>query len=146
MSGRLASIAFAALLLAAAAPRALSQTARNSVSGAEVTGTFRMPFGGKFKGSFNEIRIAVLGKGRVRAAFDLSYPYTMSNGGLMANVGRAEGTGKFPATGRFSRPTRAGVGSRSNLPGRERSKSRRQEPTRLAVSASTSRPTAPTEK
>ena len=88
---KLAHAAFAAITIAGSVIYANAQTARNSVSGAEVTGTFRMSFTGKFKDSSNEIRILALGKGKLRVAFDLQHPYTMSGGGPMVNIGNAEG-------------------------------------------------------
>ena len=90
MSGKIAGAVIAAILAVAAAAVANGQT-RKSVSASEVTGTFSMPFGGKFKGSSNEVRIRALGNGRLRVAFDLIYPYVMRDGGLMANTGEAEG-------------------------------------------------------
>jgi hypothetical protein len=65
---------------------------RKSVSGAEVTGTFRSYYKGKFKGNFNEIKILALGKGKLKISFGLTYPFTDGTGGLDANVGEAEGT------------------------------------------------------
>jgi len=65
---------------------------RKSVGAAEVSGTFRSHFGGKFKGSYNEVRILALGKGKLRVAFELVYPYIDGTGGMMANVGTADGT------------------------------------------------------
>lgn len=62
---------------------------RASVSGKEVTGTFRYQFTGKYKGSLSEILIQALGGGKVKLGFDLIYPYTMNNGELMANVGQS---------------------------------------------------------
>src|SRR6476659_10103535 len=91
MSGKLTITAFTAILLVSLASGDLGQSIRQSVSGAEVTGTFRMPFTGKFKGSANEIRIAALGNGKLRVAFDLLYPYTMGNGEPMVNLGNADG-------------------------------------------------------
>lgn len=64
---------------------------RKAVSAAEVTGTFRDYFTGKFKGSHNEIKILALGKGKVKISFDLVYPYIDGTGGEMANMGQAEG-------------------------------------------------------
>ncbi|HRH45259.1 MAG TPA: hypothetical protein PKY82_26710 [Pyrinomonadaceae bacterium] len=61
---------------------------RDSVSGKEVTGTFRLAFTGKYKGSSSDILIQALGGGKIKIGFDLIYPYTMSNGDLMANVGQ----------------------------------------------------------
>ena len=49
--------------LSLAAGETYAQKNRKSVSGAEVTGTFRMNFSGKFKGSYNEIKIQALGRG-----------------------------------------------------------------------------------
>lgn len=64
---------------------------RKAVSTAEVNGTFRDYFNGKFKGSYNEIKMLALGKGKVKISFDLLYPYIDGTGGEMANVGQAEG-------------------------------------------------------
>jgi hypothetical protein len=63
---------------------------RKSVSAAEVTGTFRSPFTGRFKGSHNEIKILALGRGKLKVSFELIYPY-ISGGELAANTGTAEG-------------------------------------------------------
>jgi hypothetical protein len=79
----------AALIIWTAASETSAQS-RASVSGKEVTGTFRSYFSGKFKGSFNEIRIEALGKGKLKVAFDLTYPYVV-NGELSANLGTNEG-------------------------------------------------------
>lgn len=70
---------------------ALAQTSRKTVSGAEVTGTFRDYFTGKFKGNSSEIKILALGKGKLKVSFDLVYPFIDGTGGMMANVGQAEG-------------------------------------------------------
>lgn len=64
---------------------------RASVTAAEVNGTFRMSFTGKYKGSSNDIKILALGGGKIRVAMDLIYPYTMQNGELMANIGQLDG-------------------------------------------------------
>ncbi len=78
---------------------------RASVSGAEVTGTFRSYFTGKFKGNYNEVKITALGGGKLRVGLDLTYPYVMSGGGLMANVGQADGTAQIVGdTAVFSPP------------------------------------------
>ena len=76
----MAFTAFAAIGLQA-------QTSRKSVPAAEVNGTFRMNFKGKYKGNSNEIKILALGGGKLHIAMDLTYPYTMQNGELMANLG-----------------------------------------------------------
>ena len=68
---------------------------RKSVSGAEVTGTFRSYYKGKFKGNFNEIKILALGKGKLKVSFGLTYPFIDGTGGLDANVGEAVGTAEI---------------------------------------------------
>lgn len=67
---------------------AAAQASRKSVSGAEVTGTFHSYFKGRFKGSANVIMIQALGKGRLKVAFDLVYPYLDNQGEMTANLGR----------------------------------------------------------
>lgn len=69
---------------------ASAQRDRASVSAAEVNGTFRMTFGGKYKQFSNEIKILALGGGRVRLAMDLVYPYTMQNGEASVNMGHLD--------------------------------------------------------
>ena len=69
----------------------LGQTTRKSVSAAEVTGTFRHNFTGKFRGSSSEVKIVSIGKGKLKVAFDLVYPYEIGDGELSANTGTAEG-------------------------------------------------------
>jgi hypothetical protein len=64
---------------------------RKSVSAAEVNGTFRYYFSGKSKGSYNEIKILALGKGKLKIAFELIYPYRDRTGAMTANMGSAEG-------------------------------------------------------
>jgi len=66
---------------------AVGQSARDAVSGAEVTGTFRMNFQGKYKDLANELKIQALGRGKLRIAFDLVYPYTLRNGEITVNMG-----------------------------------------------------------
>ncbi len=65
---------------------------RKSVGAAEAGGTFRSFFDGKFKGNYNEIKILALGNGKLRVAFELTYPYIDGTGSQMANVGTADGT------------------------------------------------------
>lgn len=60
---------------------------RKSVSAAEVTGTFRMNFTGKFRKFANEAKIQALGGGKIRFALDLVYPFSMQNGEPMVNMG-----------------------------------------------------------
>ncbi|HVF47098.1 MAG TPA: hypothetical protein VNA17_05985 [Pyrinomonadaceae bacterium] len=64
---------------------------RASVSAAEVNGTFRMNFKGKFKDASNDIKILALGRGKIRVAMDLLYPYTLSGGERTANLGELDG-------------------------------------------------------
>jgi hypothetical protein len=61
----------------------IAQT-RKSVSGAEVTGTFRDVSG-------SELHISALGKGKLRVSFSGVYNYKMRNGEPMANLGEARG-------------------------------------------------------
>ncbi len=68
---------------------------RKSVSGAEVTGTFRDYFDGKRKGSYDEIKILALGKGKLKISFDLVYPYVDGTGAMSANTGEAAGTAEI---------------------------------------------------
>lgn len=83
-------ISIAICCVMALASIAAVQKSRTSVSAAEVNGTFRMNFTGKYKGSFDEIKILALGGGRLRVAMDLLYPY-MYKGDLLANTGELDG-------------------------------------------------------
>lgn len=60
---------------------------RASVSGKEVTGTYKMNFRGKFAKQSNDMKIQALGGGKLRVAFDLVYPYTLRNGETSVNMG-----------------------------------------------------------
>jgi hypothetical protein len=60
---------------------------RASVSGKEVTGTFKMNFRGKFAKHSNDMKIQALGGGKLRVAFDLIYPYTLRSGEVSVNMG-----------------------------------------------------------
>ena len=90
------SAAFAVMSLMLLCADASAQKSRASVSSAEVTGTFSMPFSGKFKGSANEIKILALGGGKLRVAMDLMYPYIVK-GEMSANIGELDDT--FQITG-----------------------------------------------
>jgi hypothetical protein len=70
---------------------AAASAQRKSVGGAEVTGTFNKYFAGKFKGSSSEIKIRALGKGKIRIAFDLVYPFVDGSGEMSANLGQLQG-------------------------------------------------------
>jgi hypothetical protein len=63
---------------------------RKAVSGAEVTGTFRSYFKGKYKGNYNEILIRALGSNKLKIEMGLTYPFQV-NGEWSANVGEASG-------------------------------------------------------
>jgi len=63
---------------------------RASVTGAEVTGTFRSYFKGSAKGSYNEILIQALGGNKLKVEMSLVYPYK-ANREALANVGEATG-------------------------------------------------------
>ncbi len=87
---------FAVVILSAlCAINLIAQAARSSVTASEVNGTFRSYFKGKFKGSFNEIKILSVGRGKVKIAMDLTYPYTYGKGELMANTGQLEGVAEI---------------------------------------------------
>ena len=74
---------------------ASGQTARKSISGAEVTGTFKHAFTGKFRGSSSDIKILALGKGKLKISFDLVYPFIDGNNEMSANMGQLEGTAEI---------------------------------------------------
>ena len=82
---------FLAVLISAIFTIETSAQTRKAVSAAEVNGTFRDYYGGKYKGNFNEIKTLALGGGKLRVALDLIYPYTTANGELTANTGTADG-------------------------------------------------------
>jgi hypothetical protein len=83
---------FCVVFVVAFAVAANAQTSRKSVSGAEVTGTFKMSFiGKKYKGMTNDLYIQALGKGKLKIMFDLIYPYTMNNGEVSVNMGSISG-------------------------------------------------------
>ncbi|HEX8637056.1 MAG TPA: hypothetical protein VF692_03255 [Pyrinomonadaceae bacterium] len=95
MSGKLLFLLFVSVFVCLFAVNFDAQTVRKAVGATEVNGTFRSPFGGKFKGSASEIKILAVGAGKLKVRFDLVYPYVDSTGGLMANVGTAEGTAQI---------------------------------------------------
>lgn len=90
MNRNLFAFFIAALTIWSGTSETIAQN-RKSVSGKEVTGTFRSYFSGKFKGSFNEIKIEALGNNKLKVSFDLAYPYEV-NGELSANTGTNSGT------------------------------------------------------
>lgn len=82
---------FAIVCAVSFASNANAQTSRKTVGAAEVNGTFRSYFSGKAKGSYDEIKILALGKGKLKVRFDLVYPYVDGTGEMSANTGEAEG-------------------------------------------------------
>ena len=70
------------------APEVFAQ--RKGVTGAEVTGTFRSYFKGKYRRSYNEILIHALGRNKIRIEMELVYPYEV-NGERMVHMGAASG-------------------------------------------------------
>jgi hypothetical protein len=85
-----------------------AQTSRKSVSAAEVNGTFRMNFRGKFRDVSSEIRLLALGKGRLRVAMDLIYPYTLGDGERTMNMGYLDGEASISADKAVYRSTEFG--------------------------------------
>ena len=91
MSGKLFLLIFTLSFAGFSAEKSNAQTSRKAVGAAEVNGTFRSHFTGKAKGSFDEIKILALGKGKLKIHFDLVYPYIDGAGEQSANMGEAEG-------------------------------------------------------
>ena len=91
MVKQLLSGSTAIILAGLCAVNAGAQAARSSVAASEVNGTFRSYFTGKYKGSFNEIKILALGRGKLKIALDLTYPFTDGHGDLSANLGQLTG-------------------------------------------------------
>ena len=90
MRKKLACLIFAVASLMLISSVVAAQTSRPSVSAAEVNGTYRMNFTGKYKDVSNEIKILALGGGKLRIAMDLIYPYVV-NGEMSANMGYLDG-------------------------------------------------------
>jgi hypothetical protein len=85
---QLGIITFCLFVCAGAGSDTLAQ--RKAVSGAEVTGTFRSYFTGRFKDSYNEILIQALGGNKLKIEMNLVHPYEAS-AGISVNVGSASG-------------------------------------------------------
>lgn len=91
----------AIILAGLCAVNAGAQAARSSVAASEVNGTFRSYFTGKYKGSFNEIKILALGPRqaqncprpdisvhrRARRSFGKSWPINRNSGDLRRYCG-----------------------------------------------------------
>ncbi len=82
---------FALAVTMTASTFSVAQTSRKSVSAAEVNGTFRSDFAGKFKEFSNEAKILALGGGKLRIAFSLIYPIELPNGEKTANMSELDG-------------------------------------------------------
>lgn len=96
MMKRLSSLLLIAVFSFACGSVAATQAqTRKSVGAAEVNGTYRSYFTGRFKGSYNEIKILALGRGKLKIAFELTYPYVTGAGELSANTGTAQGIGEI---------------------------------------------------
>lgn len=95
MTGKLLVLILALLFTGLSAKNTIAQSSSKAVGAAEVNGTFRDYFGGKAKGSYNEIKILALGKGKLKIHFDLIYPYIDGTGAMSANMGEAEGTAEI---------------------------------------------------
>src|SRR5438105_76872 len=95
------------VLLLTFASAGIAQKARASVSAAEVTGTFRMSFTGKFRDTSSDIKIASVGRGRLRVAMELVYPM-MVNGEMSANTGQLDGEAKITGDSATYRSTEFG--------------------------------------
>src|SRR5262245_24793642 len=76
------------IVVASATPEFVAQ--RQAVTGAEVTGTFRSFFKGKYRRNYNEILIQALGNNKLKIEMELIFPYTI-NREQLANVGTATG-------------------------------------------------------
>lgn len=86
------SVVFALVSMMLFSTFGYAQKSRASVSGTEVTGTFKMSFiGKKYKDFSNQLDILALGGGKLKIAFDLVYPYTMQNGEVSVNMGALSG-------------------------------------------------------
>lgn len=72
-----------------AAGHAPAQRSRAAVSAAEVNGTYRYDYTGRFKGNYNEIKLLALGHGKVKFSMSLVYPFDLGDE-ISANVGDIE--------------------------------------------------------
>ena len=91
MPRKLLFLLFLAFTFCFSAVNSDAQTKRKAVGAAEVNGTFRDYFTGKYKGNYNEIKILALGAGKLRVSFSLVYPFVDATGAMSANVGEADG-------------------------------------------------------
>jgi hypothetical protein len=69
-----------ALLMLFCASDALAQTRKKSAPSPGINGTFRLHHPQKFKKFYNEVKIASLGKGKLRVGLDVVYPRLDSSG------------------------------------------------------------------
>lgn len=91
MRKRVICVGLALICLMLISVSASAQTSRKSVSAAEVNGTYRMNFRGKFRKFTNDIKLLALGKGKVRVAMDLLYPIALPGGKNTVNMGFLDG-------------------------------------------------------
>lgn len=77
-------------VMMSAATFVVAQRSRKRVSSAEVNGTYKMNFSGKFRKYSSEIKILALSGGKIRFAMDLLYPYTLQDGEPTMNMGYAD--------------------------------------------------------
>ena len=113
MMKRLPALLYSALFLLVCGLSLTTEAAaqnRKAVGAAEVNGTFRSYFKGRFKGSYNEIKIFALGRGKLKISFDLTYPFVDGTGALSANLGTAQGIGEiYGDTGVFTSEENGGA-------------------------------------
>ena len=91
MKLRIAPLLLIVGVLLSAATDISAQSTRASVSASEVNGTFRMNFRGKFKDLSNEVKLLALGRGKLRFAMELIYPYSLPGGEVTVNMGELDG-------------------------------------------------------
>ena len=81
-------VLFLLMLFGSTAPENFAQ--RKTVRAAEVTGTFRSYFKGKFRDFYNEIQVQSLGRNKLRVEMELVYPFVL-NRERMVHTGTATG-------------------------------------------------------
>jgi hypothetical protein len=91
MKGYETRVAWCVLGLTLMSVAVQAQRSRSEVSTAEVTGSFRMNFSGKFRGSYDEIKIASIGRGKLRVSMELMFPHIV-NGEMTPNMGSLDDT------------------------------------------------------
>lgn len=97
MRKRIFGVLFAFVALMSFSLSADAQADRKSVSAAEVNGTFRMNFTGKYREFSNQIKILALGGSKLRVGMDLVYPLTTGSGEKSVNMGSLDGEASISA-------------------------------------------------